>query len=348
MSLIATLSQEFRAQAPEFDRFEFRVTRAGTLAVFKKQTAQVGSFVTQDLQDKFYRSFGNTVKVPYINYKDVTIRTTRPLTIPDDENTSGFYTVVPVTFAYGFTMYPMQHYNNDVAYQEDFNAKYRAMLVKMTKAIEDTCEGVVDAAKTQVIDQVTGGHTFASNVVSETAASLKDSYILADLEPMMASNDFDGMMMDILGNQGFNSIIRRMDGFSEFNTENKTLQFDNKDFHFSNSVDNAVGKVGTGYAIAPNHLGMLYRVEPDSVFRTTLPDGHEWGEVVVPGLEIPFGTYMYRKAVALDGNANVSSNLERTTVIAMDFAVDLAFIVAHNSDRATIPSGIIKFDVATA
>lgn len=348
MSLVSTLSLEFRANAPQFDQFEFRATRAGCLDVFKKQSQGVGSFISDDLRQKAAASFGNTVKVPYINYKDVTVRTSRPLVIADDENTSGFYTVTWTTFAAGFTMYPMQHYQNDVDYQRDFNAKYQAIIVKMLKAVEDAARTKIDSGKTQVINQVTGGHTFASNVVSETAASLKESYIQADLEPMLEGNDYSGMMMDVVGNQGFKAILRRMEGFSDFNTENKTLQFDGKDYHFSNSILNGVGKSATGYAIAPGALGMLTRVEPDSTFRTTLPDGHEWGEVIMPGLELPFGTYTYRAAVDLSANANVASGLTRTTMQAFDFAVDIAFILAHNSDRVTIPSPIIAFDVAVA
>jgi len=348
MSLIATLAQEFRAQSPTFGSNEFRPMRAGCLDVFQKQTNGIGSFITDDLRQKAALSMGRDVKIPYINYKDVTIRSNRPLVIADDENTSGFYTVTWTTFAYGFTMYPRQHFTNDVDYQQDFNGKMNAMLVKMTSAIEGSARTAIDAAKTQVIAEVTGGHTFAANVVSETAANLKESYIQADLEPMMNSNDFDGMQMDILGNQGFLAVLRRMEGFSDFNTENKTLQFMGKDYHFSNAIANAADKAATGYAIAPGTLGMLTRVEPDSLFRTTLPDGHEWGTIVMPGLGIEFGTYGYTKAVDVSGNANVSSNLTRTVQQAFDFAVDIAWVTKWNSDRATIPSPVIGFDLATA
>lgn len=316
------------------------------LDLFQRQTNGIGSFVTNELKQKAAMSFGRDVKVPYINNKDVTIRNTRPLIIPDDENTSGFYTLALTTFAYGFTMYPRQHFNNDVDYQQDFNAKMDAMLVKMTKAIESSAVVALDTGKTQVIDEVTGGHTFANNVVSEVAPNLKESYILSDLEPMMDSNDYDGMQMDVIGNQGFRSILNRLDGFGEFNQENKRLMYNGKSFSFTNAINNAAGKVATGYAVAPGQLGMVTRVEPDSIYKTSLPDGHKWGTVVMPGLGIEFGTYEYMKAVDLSTNANVSSNITRTVQQAFDFAVDIGWILKYSSDRATTPSPIIKFDVA--
>jgi hypothetical protein len=349
MSLIASLSREFRADAPQFDTDEFRATTTGALNLFHRQTKGVSSFISDDLKTKFGASFGNTVRIPVINNKSVSIRTTRPLIIPDDENTSALYTVTPVTFAYGFTMYPAQHYNNDIDYQRDFNAKYAAMIVAMSAAIEAAAEGAIDLAKTQVFNVVTGGHTVAGNVVSETGiASLKDSYILADLQPIMAGNDFPGLNLHILGNQGFRSVLNRLDTFGEFNEQNKTFMYQNNEFSFTNAISDATDKVATGYAIEPGQLGMVTRVEPDSEYRTNLPDGHQWGKVLVPGLELEFGTYMYREAVDASGLNASTTGLTRTSKIAMDFAIDIAFITKYNSNRATLPSGVLKFDIQTA
>ncbi|MCJ8336494.1 MAG: hypothetical protein MJH10_20060, partial [Epibacterium sp.] len=64
-----TLALEFRAQAPEFDKNEFRVTRAGAFDTFKRQSDAGASWLSSDLIEKVRRSFGNTVKLPAINYK---------------------------------------------------------------------------------------------------------------------------------------------------------------------------------------------------------------------------------------------------------------------------------------
>lgn len=348
MSLVNTLALEFRAQSPEFDKNEFRVTRAGAFDTFKRQSDSPSSWLTADLIEKVRRSFGNTVKLPAINYKDVTIRSTRPLTIVADENTSALYTVTFTTLAYGFKMYPQQHFNNDVTYQQDFNKKFEAMIVKMMSTLEGLAVTKLDGEKTQVIGDVTGGHTFSGNVVSETAASLKESYILSDLEPMMMSNDFYGMTMDVIGNPGFHSIVRRMEGFSDANFENRTLQFMGKNFHFTNGISNAAGKKATGFAVADGQLGLVTRVEPDSLASTRLADGHEWGTVLVPGLDLTFGSYYYEKAVDASGLHSGTTGLTRTYEQAFDFAIDIAFLTPYNSDSSTIPTPIVKFDIATS
>jgi len=269
MSLVTTLSQEFRTMSPDFDRFELRLTTAGLFDAFKRQTAGGNSFITPALKQSAMRSIGNTQKIPVINYKDVTIRSTRPLTISADENTSALYTVVWTTLAYGFKMYPAQHQNNDVSYQLDWNKKYRAMIVKMLSTLEGLAFTAVDAAKTKVLGETLGGHAFASDVLSETGiASLKDSYILHDLNGSHRSNNHNFFNGDLVGNQGFSSIIERLEGFGKFNQENKTLPYNDKFIHYSNDIANAVGKDATGFAICDGQLGILTRVEADSLMNT--------------------------------------------------------------------------------
>jgi len=351
MSLVATLALEFREKSPRFDSAELRVTSAGVHNAFMRQTQGAQSFITPQLAQRAFSSAGNTLKIPVINYKDVTVRSTRPLTIAADENTSAFYTVVFTTLAYGFAMYPAQHYNNDLDMQLDFDKKYQAMIVKMKTTLEGLAVTALDAAKTQVIGEVTGdNNTFASNVVSETTiADLKSAYIVHDLDPMMQSNDFDLFGGDIVGNQGLKAITNRMEGFGEYNQENKTLPFADKFFGFSNSISNAALKSATGYAITDGTLGMLTRVEPDAIMGTKLGTSHEWGTVEIPLLGINSGYYSYEAAVDASSVAGgATAHLTRTGARFVDFAFDVAYVVKYNSDRSTIPSGIIKFDVQTA
>lgn len=348
MSLALTLAQEFRVSTPDFDANEFRVTNAGTFNAFKKQTAGSMSFITDELKARAMNSTGNTLKIPAINYKDVTIRTTRPLTIAADENTSTFYTVTFATLAYGFVMYPTRHINNDVSYQLDFNKKFKAMLVKMMSTLEGQAVAAVDAKKTQVIGEVTGGHTFAANVVSElNIGNWNSSYILTDLGPMMRSNDFEPHMMDVVGNQSLGAILNRMDGFAAYNSENKTIQYLGKNFGFSNSITNAAGKIATGYAIEDGSLGLLSRVELDSLARTSVADGHKWDMVNVPGIDLDFGSYYYEAAIDASSVDATTTHLTRTKAQYFDWAIDVGWVTKYNSDLATIPSPIIKFDIDT-
>lgn len=350
MSLVSTLAQNFRVDAPEFDKNEFRITQAGVFDTFKMQSDSATSFVTPELRSKALASMGRSLKIPAINYKDVTIRSTRPLTIAADENTSAFYTVSWTTVAYGFVMYPTQHFNNDISYQKDWNAKYKAMLVKMISTLEGLGVTALDAVKNQVTPELVGGHTFSSNVLHETGiANLASSYITGDLDATMRSNDFYPFNMDVVGNQGYSAVLSRLDGFSAANTENKVLQYGGKNFHFSNSITNASGKSATGYAIPEGSLGLLTRVEPDSLLRTSVADGHQWDSIVLPGLELPVGTYYYEAAVDASSVAGgATSHLTRSKAQYFDFAFDIAFVTPYNSDLATVPSAVLKFDIATA
>lgn len=349
MSLVATLAQNFRAES-DFDKFENRIGVAGMYDAFKRQTSSPMSFITPDLTTKALASTGRNVLIPVINYKDVTIRSTRPVTIAADENTSALYTVAWTTLAYGFKMYPAQHMNNEISYQRDFNKKFQAMIQKMKSTLEGLAITAVETGKTQVIGEVTGGHTFASNVVSETGiAKLADSYIISDLPSMMASNDYESMGMDVIGNQGFRGIMNRQEGFGEFNSENKTLPFGEKFFHFSNNISNATGKSATGYAISDGALGLLTRVERDAMLGTTSRTGHQWDIVNVPMLDLNMGSYFYEEVVDASGLAGAATaDMTRTKAEVFDWAIDVAFLFAYNSDRATIASPAIKFDIATA
>lgn len=349
MSLILTQAQNFRINNTQFDGNEFRVTNAGLLNAFKMQSDAADSWLTPELKAKAMAGMGRDTKISNINYKDVTIRTTRPLTIAADENTSTFYTITWTTVAYGFAMYPTQHYNNEIDEQRDFDAKMKAAIVKLTSTLESQAFTAVDTDKTQVVNQVTGGHTFASNVVSETGISTFDnSYILHDLGPMMMGNDYEPSFMDVVGNQQFHAIVNRMNGYGGFNQEDKTIMFLNKRFGWSNTITNAALKDATGFAIPSGTLGVLIQIEPDSLLNTSLKTGHEWGTIVMPGLELPFGTYTYEAAVDLSGGGAHLAHLERTGARFVDFAADFAFITKYSSNRATIPGPIIKFDIALA
>ena len=351
MSLIVSLMNNFRADAEEFDRFEFRLTEGGAYNAYLEQGSRASSFLTPDLIAKARASRGVDVEIPVIDYEDVTIRTTRPVTIVDSENTSALYTVTWATLAFGFKMYPAQHGTNDVSFQKDFNRKMAKMLVKMRATLDTQAVAALDAGTTQVINQLVGGHTFASDLLTETLAAnsnTRDSYIISDISPIMSGNDYEDFGIDIVGNQGIHSIMRRLDGFGAANQENKTLAFGGKTFQFSNNIaDGVTASVtthGTGFGIADGTLALLTRVEADSLLGTSLGSSHNWGTTVLPGLGIEVGTYEYDEAVDASTPTG-QATLTRAGAHVMDFAVDVAFVNAYNSDLATIPSGIVKFEV---
>ncbi len=345
MSLVSTLVQDSRVTS-ELDKFEIRIEQAGIFDTFKRQSDSATSIVSPQLKETAFASAGRDVKVPVLNYKDVTIRSNRPLTISADENTSALVTVTWTTIAYGFIMYPAQHYNNEISYQADFDHKYKAMMRKVIATLEGLGATALNSAKNQVTPALVGGHAFSSNVFSETGIStLKNSYMIHDIVPAMASLDYYGDNMDIVGNQHLRSIVARMEGYGTFNEEDKTLPFDGKMLHWSNQITNASGKNATGYAIQDGSLGLLFRVEPDAILRTKLGTSHEWDIVDLPMIG-PVGTYTYDAAVdasSLAGSA--TAHLTRTGAKVVDFAFDVAFVTPYNSSPSTVASPILKFDI---
>lgn len=330
----------------ELDKFEIRIEQAGIFDTFKRQSDSSASIVSPQLKEAAFMSAGRGVTIPVLNYKDVTVRSSRPLTIAADENTSAFVTVTWTTIAYGFKMYPAQHFNNDISYQADFDHKYKAMMRKFIATLEGLGATALNAAKNQVTPELVGGHTFASNVFSETGIStLDNSYMIHDIVPAMASLDFYDMNMDVVGNQSLRSIVARMQGYGTFNSEDKTLPFEGKNLHWSNQITNASGKNATGYAIQDNSLGLLMRVEPDAIRQTKLGTSHEWDVVTLPMIG-PVGTYVYDEAVDASSVAGgATAHLTRTGAQNFDFAFDVAFITPYNSSPSTVASPILKFDI---
>ena len=348
MSLFGTLAQNLHLANNSFDRHEQRITIAGMFDAYKRQQSMGTSLITAEHEAAAMDSQGIDVKFPVINYKNVSVRATKPVTITGiGENTSAFLTVTWVTIAAGFKMYTGQHRQNSIGYQRDMAAKIKAIDAAITTAVETQAVAATEAAKTQVLaDEVNiiGGHGWTSNVVEETTSDLKDSQILHDLKPLMAANDFYDFGYDIVGNQGYRAILSRMQGFGQFNQEDRTLPFQGNFFHFTNGVANDTGKSATLYAIADGHLGFLSRVEPDALNRTDLSDGTKWEIYTLPTLGIPACLYTYEGRV--DGSSPTGrADLTRTGEQVFDTAFQIGFVNAYNSDRTTIPSGIIKADI---
>lgn len=349
MSLLATLSQEYRANSP-IDGNEYRMTSMGITNEYRAQTDAANSIVSPDLKQKAMMSAGRATKISVMDFQALTLRTTRPLTIPVFQNNSAFVTLTWTTVAFGFPMYTAEHFNNDVDYQRDFNKKYEAMLKAFGKRLEDLGAANLNTNKGLLINGAAsgttlGGHTLAAGVTTETISDLANSQIYADIPAMMGQNDFYDTDLTILGNQGLHAILRRLNGFGENNSENKRIQFQNNNFGFSNSITDGASRVATGYAVNPGQLGMLFRAEPDSILGTKLSNGTSWDMVRLPLIDIPCGVYQYEGGVDISANGAHVSHLTRTGQHVFDFAFDVCHLTAYNSDTATIPSGILKFDI---
>ncbi len=343
MSLVATRLQNWRIENPELDRNMTRPLEYGALDFFIEQTQAPNSIINPNLRNRAFASIGNTVQVPVINYdSEVTVSNTRSCVIADDENTSALYTVVWKTFSVGFTMVPTLYMNNEIDYQHDFERKMEKICRALATALDTDAIAALSAAKTQVYkDQLQ--YQVTSNVIQVPTQMATE--ILGDLNPMMRANAYP-RTLHLIGNAGIDSLIRKLAQHGVYNDVNKRMEYDNKILHYTTQLANESQKIGTLYAVEDGNVGILTRVDREAL-RRARSNFHEWDVVRLPFIDLPVGSHYYtavgdQSSIAGDASADMVCNVKEY----FGFSVDVAFIVAYNSDPTTIANPIMKAEIA--
>lgn len=345
MSLIATKMQDFIQANPRFDKNMVRQQEYGAWDFFVEQTNAPNSIITEATKQKALASIGNTVKIPVINYDgNVTVANVRSCTIPANDNTSALVTVTFVTYATGFRMFPNEHLNNYIGYQQDFNRKVEKILRKLANTLDTAAIAALETAKTQVFKD-TLIYTASGNSLQVPYAYRGE--ILGDLNPIMRANDYSGQI-HIVGNAGVDSLVRKLAQHDLYNDENKRMEYADKVFHFTNNLANASQKYGTLYAVEDGNVAILTRLDRAALAGSRLNEAEEFDRVYIPTLGIEVGTH-YKKEVG-----NVASMQEGNTSVAdmvcdlveyFGFSVDVAFLTAYNSAPSTIANPIVKAEI---
>lgn len=342
MSLINTRIQNIRSGS-NLDKNEIRPSRYGAFDLFVRQNSDPDAIVTDELMEKAMTSIGNTLETPVIDYDaGVTIGNTRDAVIADDENTSQMYVITFATYAWGFTMVPAMYMNNEISMQRDFEKKFTKYLYKLGETLDSAAITALEAAKTQVFNE-TLQYSVVANAVQASFADREN--IIGDINPMMAANDHFGQIY-LLGNGGVESTIRKLAQRDLYNDQNKTLEYSDKILQFSSRIANGVGEYGNMYGVQSGSVGLLSRVERESLLGTKSGTSHEWGISTLPMLNIPVGTYFYESVGDYNAIAGAATaDLTRARKEHYGFAVDLAFVTVYNSNLATIANPIMKATV---
>lgn len=347
MSLVLTRIQNIRANS-NLDKFEYRPSRYGALNAFMVQSEDPTGILTEELKQKARTSIGNTLETPVIDYDaDITIGSTRTLTIADSENTSKMVQITFATYAWGFTIAPAMYMNNEIGIQKDFETKMMKYIYAFAKKLDEAALATLAANKTQVLKNPLL-YNWSSNAIN--AKWTERENVFGDLEVMMGANDFYGQL-HIVGDPGVESIMRKLQQHGLYNDVNKQNEFGTKIVHLTNNIAAAEGKYAQGYAVNAGSLGMLTRFERDCLLGTVSGDGHEWGIATLPLLNMPVGTYFYDSV----GNYNAiagaaTADMTRTRKEHYGFAVDVAFLTAYNSKPSgvgALPSPILAFNVSS-
>lgn len=337
--------QNWRVANPEFDRNMSKIKEHGALDFFVNQTESPNSIISQDLRDRAFQSIGNTVQLPVINYDgNVTVGSARTCTIADAENTSALYSVVFSTYQVGFTMVPAAYSNNEISYEQDWNRKMQKSANALANALDQSAITALAARKTTVFADLLY-YTETGDVV-QVPWSMRQE-IVGDLDPIMRANNFPGSI-HLIGNGGVDSLLRKMAEHGLYNDVNKQFEFEGKTLYFTNNITNDVGKFATMYAVEDGNVGMLTRVDREALLGSSA-NGHEWSIATMPYLNIPVGTHYYTAVGDQSGIAGAATaDLTCGVKEYFGFSVDVAFIVAYNSDETTIANPIVKVEISSS
>lgn len=344
MSLVLTRIQNIRANS-NLDKFEYRPSRYGALNAFMVQSEDPTGILTEELKQKARTSIGNKLETPVIDYDaDITIGSTRTLTIADSENTSKMVQITFATYAWGFTIAPAMYMNNEIGIQKDFETKMMKYIYAFAKKLDEAALATLAASKTRALKNSLL-YDWSSNAIN--AKWTERENVFGDLEVMMGANDFYGQL-HIVGDPGVESIMRKLQQHGLYNDVNKQNEFGTKVVHLTNNIAAAGGKYAQGYAVNAGSLGMLTRFERDCLLGTVSGDGHEWGIATLPLLNMPVGTYFYDSVGDYNAIAEAATaDMTRTRKEHYGFAVDVAFLTAHNSAPNALASPILAFNVSS-
>lgn len=326
------------------DKDEVRASRYGALNTFQRQTGGPGSIITSEMAEKIKRSYGNEVVMPVLNAQDVTIGNVRSCTVPDSENESALITLTFVTLAFGFTMYPSQHFNNDISYQADWTRKMDKYLVKLAAVLDTMCLDKMNADKNSVWNNITPYNASVGNALQVSAAEQNDFY--NQLTSIFEVMDFYDAPYDIVANTMHRPILERLRAQGSGNSTNEAFQFGDYIFNFTNRLSNAPGMHSTLYAMPQGSVAIANRNDPDSIAKSSVGSHKVWGETVLPLVNMNFGTYYIEDCTDASALHEGTAGLTRTKMEGYAFATDVCLISAYNSDPDTRYSRILKTEIS--
>lgn len=347
MSLVKTVLQDIRAEYPSnLDRDELRLKTFGLLTAVIAMTTSPTSIVSSDLRAKAERSQGRNLDVPVLRKGAVTIKNVRSCTFSGGETESDFIRVIWKTIAFDITMVPSNYENNEIGYNEDLSKKLIEGAEAMQIEIETDLDLALDANKSQVYNSTIVGDTygFVGNAIQVTNADL--DFFFADFEPINFADDFNVSTVKVIANHRWMSIVKKIEEQGEMNDENTAYTVDGKEFTYSNRIINGAGVKATGYFMPDGSVGFLTRQSVDARLGHTTTDGFEWAVDTIPGLPFPVdikykSTCDDKSAMQATGTAHLTS----TKVEHWQIAVDYAIVTPYNSDLATKPNSIRKFEL---
>lgn len=347
---VATILQDYTAQYTPggMDANEQRASVYGGLEVFKKQTKGNKSILTPDIQKAIDSTFNTNVKVPVVNYKDVTIGNVRTCALQGDGITTALVTLTAATYTFGFLGYPMQHYENYVSYQDATNKLIDAGLIKLTSTIDQACVNFIETNRNQHFPaEMILYYPEAGDAFRVPQASKNDLYNY--IGSIMAQADYSPEV-DVLTNPLGMALVRKIAAQGQQNSTNLSFQLLGYTWYVSNRVTNGAGVEHTLYLIGDGAVAIAFRNSPDAKAKSRIHESKYWD--LFPNAPYLGETLdVFYQAECADASAVQASGMSKftqTKVESWQFAVDVFLLKYYNPNPATTYSPIFKVEVLTA
>jgi hypothetical protein len=341
MSLVNTLMQSLRTQYPNnLDKNEMRVSEYGAYDFFRQDTNNPNGIMDAETRENIKKSFGNSVVVPVLDAPDVTIGNVRSCTIPDKENTSNLVTLTFATYAFGFTMYPAQYYNNDVKYQADFDRKLTAYLLKFAETLDALCVNVLETNKNTYAGNLAAYYPFTSS--SLQIADDEKNDLFNNLNTITREMNWIGKP-NIITSYGLFPVVERMRNQGSGNATNDAFQLSGyQNFYASRNITVPGGARAVFYAAENGSVAIENRNDPDAILGHRIGDHMVWEEVDVPIVNLRMASFYREDCTDARNLHSGTANLNRTKKEGFEWSTDIVTMVAYNSDTTNTHQPILK------
>lgn len=350
MSLVKTYLQDIRANYPSnLDRDELRITQTGLLTAVEEMTTSPNSVISPDLRLKAETSQGRNLDIPVMKKGNITISNVRSCTIGGGRSESDLIRVVWKTVVADILMVPSEYEKNQIGYTFDLTKKIRETVEAFKVEMENDLDTAFDANKSQVYGSTIVGTKYALTGSAIRVTPTLLDFFFNDLEPINFADDFNEPTIRVIANHVVMPTVSKFINQGAGNNTNTNFQFAGKNFTFSNRISNGAGVLATGYFMPDGSVGILTRVDVDARMGHKAGDGTEWMEETLPGLSFPVGIQFKSKcddksAMEVAGLGHLTATLVEHYQISFDYAI----VVPYNSNLATKPSSIRKFEFVPA
>lgn len=346
-NLVGTILQDYISMyTGRMDKNEQRPSIYGALNMFKAQTASPLGIMDPETVANIKKSFIQAVKVPQVNYKDVSIGNVRTCTLKTEGITSTMVTLTAVTYAFGFVAFPQQHYENYVSYNTAIQKLIDAGLQKMASTIDAACVNTLETNKNAYWPQALLDYYAQVGDALQVAQVDKNDFY-NQLASIMQTMDFP-QESDISTNPIGMANVRRLAAQGQGNSINQGFQLLGYTWYPTNRVTNGGGTIeSTLYAVAPGSVAIESRLDPDAKVRQRIHESKYW-DIFPNAPYIGMDLGVFYQADCTDASAIQAATMAgytRTKIESWEFSVDVFYLKAYNSNTATRFSPILKAEI---